>query len=206
MGFANFFAPMRGLQRALVETHAQRTEHSNLSKLAVCRPPQLVARPRPPSPNVGAVLDQEASGTAHNKSCIEQSLTMAAPLSWAAYSCRSIRSAISRHCRARSIHVRASDDDGARLASSAHSSAFRRQCSACGDGIALQRRDIHAVPRTAVYLYFKNRNQRSSLKTCARCRACRPPYNDESSDVTSASRPTIQIIIRMPRWWRKFPK
>ena len=37
-------------------------------------------------------------------------------------------------------------------------------------------------------------------------RVYRPPYSDESSEVIIASRPTIQTIIRMARWSRKFLK
>jgi len=43
--------------------HALVTERSDLSQLAMCRPPQLVARPAFPVPNVGAVLGQSAPGT-----------------------------------------------------------------------------------------------------------------------------------------------
>jgi hypothetical protein len=43
--------------------HALVTERSDLSQLAMCRPPQLAARPASPVPNVGAVLGQSAPGT-----------------------------------------------------------------------------------------------------------------------------------------------
>ena len=45
--------------------HALVTERSNLSQLAMCRPPQLVARSVSPVPNVGTVLGQSAPGTAY---------------------------------------------------------------------------------------------------------------------------------------------
>ena len=53
---ADFEAQWRRLLYALV------TERFNLSQLAMCRPPQLVARPASPVPNVGAVLGQSAPG------------------------------------------------------------------------------------------------------------------------------------------------
>ena len=49
------------------DRHAVVRERSNLSQLAIGRPPQLIARPRPPSPNVGVGLGQQASGTDHKK-------------------------------------------------------------------------------------------------------------------------------------------
>jgi len=41
-----------------------RNERNILISDSSRRPPQLIARPRPPSPYVGAALGQEASGTA----------------------------------------------------------------------------------------------------------------------------------------------
>ena len=55
--------------------HALVTERSNLSQLAMCRPPQLVVRSVSPVPNVGTVLGQSAPVQLRKRKvfCFEQS-------------------------------------------------------------------------------------------------------------------------------------